>query len=600
MQQQQQQTPSRAQLRRRNTSRRQLTPGALTTAASVVFVLALVSITFVADWLRVPEIELLSSAALISPNGDQDHDFTTISYALSEEANITVQVISPGGGVVRTLLLDQPQSAGQHAVTWDGLNEIGERVQDGQYNLELSAMGTVRASTQTLSMVVDTQAPELQLVNVPNGLRVRENALTIEGFTDPGATVLVTGSPQPVVVDQQGNFSFLFRLNEGENTLEIRTADNAGNSASLRRTVSLVTAPPEMTIASPTDDTWLNQNITTVSGHVSSDVTLTINDQPVGVAEDGSFFHQLTLTEGDNVIHAAATDDVGNVSLSEILIHVKTTPPIVTLNISEGETFNSQVLQVAGTTEAGTFLRANGQVVPVGQAGSFQFTLQLAEGANSISIEVRDQAGNVTNITRQVNYQISTPPSGLEQLTRNLSVLPSFAVPVLSLAGLIFAFLLFRQRGVSLSLSVDKQTFTPGLPGEGKVMLIWLDMNRSSRVTLEVLDANGHPLATILRDRRRQARQHTFSWDGYDDYGRAVPPGEYTIQAEAGVNPVKVTSAFPVKIGEDILVHRRDLPQTVHIAGEQQAASPSAQPTAQAPPSSVARRPRRSRTVRRR
>ncbi|MFQ5617281.1 MAG: FlgD immunoglobulin-like domain containing protein, partial [Anaerolineales bacterium] len=509
----QQQTTPRSRLRRRKASRRDFRPGLLTTAGSIGLVLVLLAVTFVADWLRTPDVILLSSSALLSPNGDQDHDFTTISYRLSEEAEVTAQVLSPRGGLVRTLLVDDPQNAGQHAITWGGLNELGEPVADGQYRMEITASGTVRASTQNVNLVVDTTPPALQLANIPNGLRVRENALTVEGVTDPDATLLVTGNPQPVNVDSRGRFAFLFRLNEGANLLEIRAADPAGNSTALRRDISLVVTPPEVTIASPIDDSWINQSLVTVSGRASPEVTLAINEQPVTVAEDGAFNHQMTLQEGDNLIRVAAADDVGNVTLEEVLIHVKTTPPAISLNIEDGEVFNDPVLQLSGRTEVGATVQVNGQVVPVGQAGNFQLGLQLFEGENIVDIEVRDQAGNVSTLTRQVRFETGSAPTGLERLLRNLSVLPSLTVPALLLAGMLAAFALFRQRGVSMMLSVDQQRFAPGLPGEGKIMLLWLDLDRTTRVSLEVLDQRGYPRATILRDRRRTARKHTFSWD---------------------------------------------------------------------------------------
>ncbi len=554
---QQQQSPPRSTMRQRRAQREEFRPGLVTTAVSIGVVLVLLSLTFVADWLRTPEITLLSSTALLSPNGDQDRDFVTLSYQISEEGEVTAQVVSPRGGLVQTLLLNQSQLPGQYSLTWNGLNELGEVVADGQYRLEITARGTLRTSQQNLTLQVDTTAPTMQLANVPNGLRVRESALTIQGVTDPDANVFVTGNPQPVQVDGQGNFSFLYRLNEGSNVLEIRAADPAGNSTVLRRDIALVVTPPEVVVAAPVDGAFLNQSLITVSGQASPDVTLTVNDLPVSIGVDGAFNHQLTLEEGDNLIRVVATDDVGNVTLEEMVVHLKTGAPTLILNVEDGETFNQAVLQLDGRTDPGAIVQVNGQVVPVGEGGDFQLALQLFEGQNIIDVSARDQSGNVTNLTRQVRYAIGTAPSGLTRLWENLSLLPSLTVPVLLLAGLLIALVMFRQRGVAMTLAVDQQSFKPGMPGEGKILLVWLELNRDTNVTIEVLDAKGFPRATILQNRRRTARKHTFSWDGYDDFGRPVTPGEYTIQAEAGTNPVKVTTSIPVRIEEDILAHRR-------------------------------------------
>ena len=561
----QQSTTPRTRQRRRSSSRREITPGALTTALSIGTVLVLVALTFVADWFRVPELSLLSSTSVLSPNGDQNFDVATVSYQLSDQAEVVARVVGPNGGVVNTLVNAQTLPAGQHNVVWDGRTTAGQAVTDGQYRLEIIASGTARSTTQSLPVRVDTQPPSIQLVNLPNGQRVRENALTVEGVTDLGATVLVAGSPTPILVDGQGQFSFLHRLEEGTNRLEIVSTDDAGNTASIQREISLITTPPELEIISPTDNAWVNKTVTTISGRTSPNVELSINNEIVQVAADGAFFHQITLEEGDNLIRATATDDVGNVAINEILVRVQTTAPVLSLNLDDGMVFNSPVVQLSGNTQPGAIVLVNGVPVQVGQGGSFQTSLQLVEGMNSINVEVRDLAGNVTSLNRQVAYQLPRTPTFVEDMLRNLAVLPSAVVPALVAIGFIAAFVVLRQRGVSMSISVDQPTFVPGLPGEGKVMMIWLDLNQTTRVTLEVMDVNGYPVATILRDRRRPGRRHTFTWDGYDDFGRPLNPGSYTIQAEAGVSPVTVQTSFGITIGEDILVHRRG--QTRGVSG---------------------------------
>jgi flagellar hook assembly protein FlgD len=106
------------------------------------------------------------------------------------------------------------------------------------------------------------------------------------------------------------------------------------------------------------------------------------------------------------------------------------------------------------------------------------------------------------------------------------------------------------------------------LPGEGKVLVLSLDLSKAARVTLEVLDPYGRPLATILHNRRRSAGEQHFFWDGYDDYGRPVPPGEYVIQAVAGTPAANVSSAVQVTVQEDALVHDRSGRRRVGDGGE--------------------------------
>jgi hypothetical protein len=358
-------------------------------------------------------------------------------------------------------------------------------------------------------------------------------------------------------VDGQGRFEFLRKLTEGSNQLEVRAVDSAGNSTGLTREIALVTTPPDVVITTPVDDEWTNQQLTTVNGQAPPGIALTINDQPVAVDPDGSFQYELLLEEGDNLIRVAATDDLGNLTTQERLVHLKTKPPLLTLNVEDGATFGDSVLQLNGRTDVGATVRVNGQVVPVSALGDFQVTLNLFQGDNLVQAEARDQAGNVSTFNRRLRHAPSTSGRGVERLVRNWSDLPSLAVPLLIALPIILLFAFYNLRPVSLVLSVDRRSFTPGVPGEGKVLILSLDLSKPARTTVEVLDQYGRPLATILHNRRRSAGEQHFFWDGYDDYGRPVPPGEYVIQAVAGTPAANVTGAVQVAVQEDTLVHGR-------------------------------------------
>ena len=554
----QQELPSHYELRRRGTSQGGgLTLGVIATALTIGGVLVLLAVTFVSDWLRTPELTLSATALFLSPNGDGDHDSLTVTYHLSEEAEVTAQVFGQGGGLVRTLLSGRRQAPGQHFVVWDGRNDLNQPVADGHYRLQVTAQGPVRSASQGVALQVDTQPPTLRLVNLPDGLRLGDPSLTVQGLTDPDATVWVVGNPQPIAVDGRGGFTFQQRLTEGDNRLEVSAVDQAGNTTRLVRTITLVTTPPDLVVTTPGDDEWTNQPLITVSGQAPPNTTLTVNDQPVALDNDGRFQHELLLEEGDNLIRVTATDDVGNLTTQERLVHLKTRPPLLELFVEEGAIFSDPVLQLTGRTDPGATVLVNGQVVPVSALGDFQVTLNLFQGDNLIQAEARDQAGNVTALTRRVQYTLTPSGRGLERLTRNFSQLPSLALPLLVALPLILLLAFYRLRPVSLVLSVDRRSFTPGVPGEGKVLILSLELSKPAHTTLEVMDQYGRPLATILHRRRRSAGEHHFFWDGYDDYGRPVPPGEYVIQAVAGTPAAYVTSAVQVTVQEDALVHGR-------------------------------------------
>ncbi len=532
--------------------------------ALVLFFGLLLAATFAAEWVRAPEISVTASQSLISPNGDQDRDFTTLTYSISSDATVSVQVLDSGGRVVRSLLQAEPQPTGQGFVSWDGTDDSGRRVQDGLYQLQVSAQGAVRSASRSALVEVDTTPPTLQLVNLPNGMRVRSPLLEIQGVTEPGASVWLTGAPAPVSVDTEGRFTLQYRLQDGLNNFELRATDEAGNTASVKRQVELVTTAPDVLVTAPPDQAWFNNPIVTVRGEAPPETAVTVNNQPVSVAADGTFSYDLLLDEGENVIRIGASDDVGNLTTVERVVHIKTAPPGLSINLSEGQRFNTPVIQLSGTTDPGVSVLVNRRVVPVGPKGDFSIALNLNEGDNIVEVLARDQAGNTTALNRVVSYAPAVPPSPLGRVLRNLSQIPLGMLGTglgVALLGL-FLLMLRRQQPVVLGLSTEQQTFAPTRPRGQQRLTIYLELNREASVTLQVLDEYGRRQVTLVRNRRRSPRRHRFFWDGYNQQGEAVPPGRYTIQASARALPSQVVSAVQVRVHPLIQIGALEEPQT--------------------------------------
>jgi flagellar hook assembly protein FlgD len=554
---QQQRQSSSSITPRRSTNREERSPGVMFTALSIGAVVILLAVTFLADWLRTPDLSITSAPPYLSPNQDNSYDTAVVSYRLSEAASVSARVLSEGGGIVRVLFEGESLTAGQHLLTWDGTDDLGRRVSDGSYRVEVTAKGSIRSSASSATVLVDTLPPDLQLLNLPEGTRVREDLLTLEGLTEANATVWLNGVFLPVPVDGQGRFRTQRKLSEGINTVEVRASDPAGNTTALTRTIDLVTAAPEVIITSPIEGAWLSNPLVTVTGTAPAGVTLKINNQNIPVTSDGAFRYDLLLDEGQQAIQISATDDVGNVTTVERFVNVKTRGPILELNVAEGAAFSDAMIQITGRTNPGVQVTVNRRPVTVGALGDFQTALELTEGDNIIDFTARDQAGNATNLTRRVRYQVPAQPAGWERLFENFQRLPALTLPVVMLFSILLGFFLYRQNRLAIELSVDSQNFTPGLPQEGKTLTLRLEINQAARVTLEVLDTDGQAQAVLLDNRRRTARQHVFLWNGYDDYGQPVKSGAYTIRAIAGAPPITVSSAVQVMIEEDPYVYSK-------------------------------------------
>jgi hypothetical protein len=69
---------------------------------------------------------------------------TAIRFSLARPAHVRMLVFSVSGARVRTLA-DAPMPAGQHRLTWDGLDDRGRQLASGAYFYRLEADGAVEA-----------------------------------------------------------------------------------------------------------------------------------------------------------------------------------------------------------------------------------------------------------------------------------------------------------------------------------------------------------------------------------------------------------------------------------------------------------------------
>lgn len=550
-------------IRRRATSKG-LSFGPIATAITVGVVAVLLGVTFIGDWLRLPKIAAEASPSIISPNGDLTQDATNFSYTLNEDADVSIVVYDANNNPVQQLSRNDFQTRGQHIVIWDGQDELGQVVADGQYRLEVTARGTMRAASQSVNILVDTTPPTLRLANLDDQNRVREANLTIDGLTDPDAVVHIPGDPTLIPVNADGQFSIKRQLSEGVNTVELVAVDPAGNVNSLRRETILVTKPPEVTITQPENDTWTNENLITVVGVVPSGAKLKVNGQEATVAEDGTFQREIILQDGDNILRVEAIDDVGNAATQEIILHRKTTAPLLEVNVEDNAVFQQAEVQIIGRTEPGAILTVGGQLVNISSLGEFQTTVNLQNGENLLEVVAQDQAGNTSQLQRRLSFQITPPESELARVARNLPSLSTYTVPVLISLPLLLLLAYFLTRPVSLVVSAGSSTFQPGLPEEGRFLRLAIDLSKAARTTVEIKDRRGNTVATLLHRRHRGAGRQSLNWNGYDDFGRVVPPGEYTVQAVASTSGGTVTGTVNISVAEDPAVHRYYLRNTPH------------------------------------
>jgi hypothetical protein len=265
------------------------------------------------------------------------------------------------------------------------------------------------------------------------------------------------------------------------------------------------------------------------------------------------------LQEGENALRIAATDDVGNVTTQDLVVRRKTTPPPLSLNVENNQSFQQPAVQIMGKTEPGTLLTIGGQVVAVSSLGEFQANVNLVQGDNLLEVMAQDQAGNVTSLQRRIRYDVTAPESELARVARNLPDLSTYFVPVLLSLPVLLILAYWLTRPVALVVSAESSGFQPGLPEEGRFMRLSIDLSKAARTTVEIKDKRGNVIATLLQRRHRSSGQHSLYWDGYDDFGRIAPPGDYMVEAGASTTGGSVKGTLNISVLEDRAVHRQYL-----------------------------------------
>lgn len=123
----------------------------------------------------------------------------------------------------------------------DGTNSIEFSMSDNDGN----------ESSSSVTFVVSTKAPTLELTSPAEGVITNGETITISGSSSidtEGVTIVsvtVNGSPLPL--EEDGSFDYEYPLSEGENVLTIIVTDSAGNKTQIIRHVERDSAAPVIT-----------------------------------------------------------------------------------------------------------------------------------------------------------------------------------------------------------------------------------------------------------------------------------------------------------------------------------------------------------------
>jgi RHS repeat-associated protein len=256
----------------------------------------------------------------------------------------------------------------------------------------------------------DTTLPTLGIVSPPSGtLTAAASVEVVAQATDNVAVASVATGGIGFVLGADGLYRATLPLVEGLNAFDVLALDTSGNGAHAALSVTRDSIPPVLQLTAPAEGARFAALTATVSGSVTdaSPVTLTVNGQSIPVAADGTFFGQVPLTQGANVLTVVAIDPAGNTA--QLVRNVRANTVLPTLSITEpadGFTTDQSVATVRGTVTPGDPLdtvsvQVNGSAVVV-TSGAFATNVTLVVGNNNLSVTATDGYGLSSTASRGV------------------------------------------------------------------------------------------------------------------------------------------------------------------------------------------------------
>lgn len=152
---------------------------------------------------RATKKDLLSLSGLAEPG-------STVEIFLNNTSTQTVIATSEGAFTIDRLKLSP------------GENKI--------YAVATDQAGNVSQPSSKMTILFDSEPPELEIYSPADGATFsgeKQKKLTISGKTEPGITLTI--NDRQVILDQEGNFSTIKPLSEGENTFRVVATDLAEN-----------------------------------------------------------------------------------------------------------------------------------------------------------------------------------------------------------------------------------------------------------------------------------------------------------------------------------------------------------------------------------
>ena len=403
---------------------------------------------------------------LFSPNGDGRRELTSLRIGVEVPAGLTVVIQDLGGTVLRRVVVGQGVAAGALTLGWDGNDDLGQEVPDGEYRVVVHAVLSSNPNVtqdEAVPLSVDRQAPDVTIRRPESGFVAGSGSVIgsiVDRFLTSYSVELASGVPLgPWSILETGSASrvdaplgSLDGLPEGPHALRVRAEDAAENR--IERVLPFVVdnTPPQLAITAPAVGAIVGRAgdpIAIVGGIVEEHLAAWRLE--VGVGDSPSSWMPLAsgselpleptlvvwavagLADGLYTLRLSATDQASLSSETRLVVTVDNTPPVAAVSSPRAGDFVRGAAPVVGSATDTHFAQFVLSVAPEGSLafseigrsatpvtdGSLAtWTALPPDGRYLLRLEVTDAAVNRTRV--ELPLEVDTHPPSAPTLRASL------------------------------------------------------------------------------------------------------------------------------------------------------------------------------------
>lgn len=488
-----------------------------------------------------------------TPDGSK---VSTIKYALSENADVTLKLYDSSNSLIKTLINDK-LAAGSSSTTWDGRDASGALVASGIYTYKIDAADAYgkKANQVCGTITVDLTPPVISSLMVSSSnfspindetttiyYNLSEAAKTTVNIYDASGKLVDTlennllkaSGANSVVWDGYNSSGTLMK--DGVYTYKISAVDLAGLSAvpvsgklTVTGTVPVISAVND----SPDPFSPNGKNTNTIKYSLSKNIKISLNiydknntlvktlvngtisagsrsaawngtNNTGSLVNSGAYTYRVTAFNAKNKI----VDQVSGI------ISVDLTPPVISTNLVSPEPF----APLGNNTMSISYVLSESAKVSVSIYDSSNKLVKILEnsipkpaGTNSVGWDGKDASGMIVK-DGSYTYKITAVDlAGLsaQPVTGNITVL--HANPAI----------------LSVSDSPD-----PFKPDGASVNTIQYTLSEDANVTIKIYDGNSNLIKALVNEPLK-AGSNTAVWNGKNDGGILADTGIYTYKIDA-------------------------------------------------------------------